>query len=1212
MSVDQLSNRPAQPLPGGARLVQYDAYIDRQVESTRRVVKLVDLATSLVVLAAGVLAYLLLVAVVEHWLVPAGFPFAIRLALFMLLVCGVTYYAVRRLLPVMLRRINPVYAAQAIEQAGPSLKNSLINLLLFRQKRSAIPDAVYKTLEEQAAQRLSRVPVDAAVDRTLLIRFGYVLLAVVAIACFYKAFSPKDPIVAARRVLMPWAEIVPASRVSIRNIEPGEVTLSRGEHLPISAEVRGMSDADAVVVKYTTRDGQAVDKPVTMRLSADGLRYEGRLPEGGQADEAGLAESLTYRIEAGDARSLDYAAHVLPTPSILVEKVDYDYPEYTGYLGRSVEGLGDIRAIEGTRITIHARANGPIAEAHVDFDADGRRELPMTARETNASASFVLELRGDRQTPKHASYVLRFMNRERRPNVKPVKHSIVVDPDYSPEVEIVAPREDVLDVRLDEALTIEVGAHDPDFALADVRLHGEVAGRQAMDERLLKSEPVRRYSTRYKFTPNEHSLRAGDTVHYWISVSDTRTPSPNTTNSKKKVFRIVSPDPAQQPPPDRLAQRDPQRQRPGEQRGQRDERNQPRGDQGQQGRQGEQGQSQDGAGSAQRDGNQPGESRDEARSENSGEGEGESGRGGDARESPAEQRESQDGRGSADEQSGESGEQNQRKQNGDQAAREGQGGERRPGASNSNDQQKGEQTGAGAAGGEPSNGAQPDGARRPENPGARATRPDGNQGESSANRTSSDSGAQPPENAEPSAVSSQGDDDAEAFNRIQKHLARDGQLNENESPSESEQGGGREAQRNAEQKQEGEREREGEAENTSSRDSEQAKPGDEPPSSRSAEAGEGSRSQTQNDTKSDDQGDQSGTPSTTKGEPGAGHEKDSQGAPNSQPQMKPGEKRQQQSSQGEQSNEQEPPAGARGKKESDSQGEEGGDRAGGGEEGGGQQAPREGTGSSGQNQAADDGAGESGELGQGNQSSSAGRDSVADNQKGTPGGETTGRGRKQLPGEGDEPGGEQRVDRGEGEGESGRGGEEEMPPQGQDQPVARDAERGAESGKQPNETTNQGGTATGEGGQQGSDSVRPPQSSGKAPEGDEANLEYARKQTDLVLEKLSDQLKRQRVDDELLKQLGWSEDDLRKFIERWQARKQAAQQRDEAGDVARRELDDALRSLGLRRGALQQNRVQDDQMRDLREGYRGTVPLEYQERLRAYNQGVSRAQQDRE
>jgi hypothetical protein len=43
---------------------------------------------------------------------------------------------------------------------------------------------------------------------------------------------------------------------------------------------------------------------------------------------------------------------------------------------------------------------------------------------------------------------------------------------------------------------------------------------------------------------------------------------------------------------------------------------------------------------------------------------------------------------------------------------------------------------------------------------------------------------------------------------------------------------------------------------------------------------------------------------------------------------------------------------------------------------------------------------------------------------------------------------------------------------------------------------------------------------------------------------------------------------------------------------------------------MQQNRVQDDEMRDLKEGYRGPVPLEYQDRLRAYNQGVSRAREE--
>ena len=69
---------------------------------------------------------------------------------------------------------------------------------------------------------------------------------------------------------------------------------------------------------------------------------------------------------------------------------------------------------------------------------------------------------------------------------------------------------------------------------------------------------------------------------------------------------------------------------------------------------------------------------------------------------------------------------------------------------------------------------------------------------------------------------------------------------------------------------------------------------------------------------------------------------------------------------------------------------------------------------------------------------------------------------------------------------------------------------------------------------------------------------------------------------------------------------------DPKGEAAKRELDEALRSLGLQHDKLQQNAVQKDSMRDLKQGYRGAVPLEYQERLRAYNQGVSRAARDGE
>lgn len=1195
MSVDQLP-KPKQATRGDARLVQYDEYIDRQVENTRRVVKFVDLATSLVLLAGGVLAYLLVVAIAEHWLVPGGFSELSRLGLLLLLAWGVASFAFRRLWPLVIGRVNPIYAAHAIEVAaegGPSLKNSLVNLLLFRQKRAEISDAVYHTLEEQAAQRLSRAPLDSAVDRTALIRFGYVLLAIVAIAGLYKVFSPKDPLVAARRVLMPWADIVPASRVKIVDVKPGVATVPRGEFVDVSAEVRGIGDDENVVLRFTTADGQAVNKSTPMKLSRDNFRYEGRLPADEPSASAGLSQDVSYRIEAGDARTLDYAVKVVDAPSILVERIEYDYPEYTGYLDREVKQLGDIGAIEGTRITIHARANGPIKEAHVDFDADGRRELTMHSRDANATASFVLALREDRRTPRHASYVLRFANRDGRPNRNPVKHSIHVEPDYAPEASILSPREKLVDVRLDETLAVEVEARDPDFALANVRLRGQVQGRDAFDIPLLKLAHQGKFTARHQFKPSQHGLKAGDVVDYWVAANDNRTPEPNSAQSPRQQFRVVSPDP-QQPPPDRVAQRDPKN---GEQQPQNGEAEKDK----QQGQ--KQGQSKDG-GEASRD--------PKASAEQQGEGDGERGREGDSNDA---------GKGGhADPKK--SDQQDQR--SGNQSQSDGK---------NSNDKQ----TGAGASGGEPSQGSRPAGARPDSNIGARQS--DGGAKNGQPQQSGGESGQQQhPQQSEPSPVSSDGDNDGEAFERIQQHMQRTGQIND-QSPSERQQRGG-----------EGEKGRGGEPESEQKREQDRVSETDAGAKQQAGEktgrqnqardqnqgerkkTGEQPGEQTEGggaDTKSGepqsakkqpgDNNEQTKSPggqqTSTKGESGADDEQKSQGSPDSQPNMKPTEKRQQQPSPDGDSNNEEPPAEARGKSESDSHGEQGGDRAGGGEEGGGQKAPRDGTGSAGQNQSADEGGGESGERGAGNNSPDAGSDAVADKKTGQSDGKTPGRGGKTRdvgdvqpkPGETPDPSQKQ----GDPLHRQAPTSEESKAPN----KVEKDDDAGGKQGagapvppKDARQSANQNGAPTGQGGEQGTAAMAPPRSTGTAPEGDQANLDYARKQTDLVLEKLSDQLNGKEVDKDLLKKLGWSEDELRKFVDRWRDRKQAAERKDEAGDSAKRELDEALRSLGLRRGPLKQGQVRDDSMRDLREGYRGPVPLEYQERLRAYNQGVSRAQ----
>ena len=1390
MSVDQLPTEKTKPPARGDKLVGYDEYIDTQIRHTRRMVKSVDIATALVVLATGVLVYLLVVAAAEHWLVPGGFGTLERSLLFAVLAISVGQHLYRRVWPLLVRPINPVFAAQTIERSSPSLKNSLLNLLLFRERRSDVTDAVYETLEAQAAQRLTRVQVESAVDRSKLIRLGYALVAVVTVCALYKVFSPKDPLVAVERVLMPWADIVPASRVSIANVEPGNTTVARGETLTVTAEVSGVGEDDPVVVRYTTADGQAVDKAVTMKPSAAGLRFTAQLPASAEPGRpTGIAQNLRYQIEAGDARSHVYSVNVVAAPTIIVERVDYDYPKYTGIADRTVEGLGDIRAIEGTRVTIHARANGPIEEAAIDFDADGHRDVRMTAKDDSAEASFVLGLRDDHQTPKYSGYALRFKGTDGRSNHDPVKYPIDVLPDHPPEASILAPKEKVRDVRLDETVAIEVDAIDPDFALSEVRLKGEAAGQTVLDESLLGKEHTGRFTGRLMFTPAEHGLKAGDVLSYWVVARDSRTPQPNETASERQTLRIGSPGPNQQQPPDRLAQRDRRPPQPGDQ--QRDQ-SQPGGAQNDQQQPGDGKQSSD-----ENRANQPPQDGSESRDQNKGQSSGDKSQkdrsqGGQSKDDQSQNNQPKDGESKG-------GESKDGKSNSGQDKKGESSGENQQGKGNSSQQQ---QPGGSESGGhdksqkqpgQPSSGGNNSGETNSQSgPAGDSQNSSGNQdgskgqpndragnkgGDSQSSKDQRDStggsGAkggheQIKPSDSPTQVSPEGDNDGEAFDRIQKFLKRQGELrdpsgsekqahddqqasNDGQSgksgsgakpqssggktpPSESTTGAEKSAdgknspqQGDQPKKPEGEKQsgegkpagekqsndgakdqkgnqsrqggeasdkngdraddgRRGESEKTDqgqqSEDAVKGQPTGEQPGKnyRGGDKDSGSIKQEGSEKDPNESADKqmnpqvpNNEPKQSRGENGAGEPTNQdKGVPNSDTSLPP-KKKSQQSPSGEKNAEkgEEPPTSkTNSKHESDSQSQRSGTESGGGQQGGsGQSAPHEGTGSSGQNQSADEGTGESSEQGKGHSSSGAGKDAKSNERTGQSGSNDSGNGSGQREGQGDQPGGKPGDDgkssnkpadnksagnKSSGESKSAAGdrsgdksndgkqqgdqGSKDDTSQGDrsskdgkqgqsqsgDKPGEKSADKSDKGGEQPQSNAkNSSGSQPDHGGGGSSSSNNgtpgtplgaggPTKTDAKAPEADAANLEYARKQTDLVVETLAEQMKRNKVDKRLLDELGWSEQDLKRFVERWQQLKEAARGNTPAADAAQKELDDALRSLGLQHGNLQQAKVKEDTVRDLREGYRGPVPLEYQERLRAYNQGVSRAKQDGE
>ena len=131
-----------------------------------------------------------------------------------------------------------------------------------------------------------------------------------------------------------------------------------------------------------------------------------------------------------------------------------------------------------------------------------------------------------------------------------------------------------------------------------------------------------------------------------------------------------------------------------------------------------------------------------------------------------------------------------------------------------------------------------------------------------------------------------------------------------------------------------------------------------------------------------------------------------------------------------------------------------------------------------------------------------------------------------------------------------------------------------------------------------------------AEKADKANLRYSEAATSFALEYLDEQLKKE-PDPELLERLGWTKEQLRAFHDKWSDMKRAASFLPD-DDPKKDEYLERLRDMGLRDpnapDALTAE-SKDDEFRSATEGrdaLRTAPPTGFEDRFKAYNQGISR------
>ncbi|MGA2502351.1 MAG: hypothetical protein ABSH20_31810, partial [Tepidisphaeraceae bacterium] len=340
-------------------------------------------------------------------------------------------------------------------------------------------------------------------------------------------------------------------------VQPGSDVVFNDERQEVTALVTGLRDGEEVALFVSTADEQVVDDRMVMTRSDGANHYRCELPFG----SGGFQQDTFYRITAGDATTPQYKLEVQIAPTICVDRIDYQFPAYTEMAPRTIKNQGDIKALEGTKVTIHATANMDIQKALIDLNSAGLRTLPMTVSGRQASGQFTLALDSENPgKPQYDHYQILFTDSRGRKVRRPVQYQIDVDRDLPPEVEIVEPHPAEVRVAEDGQLRIRVHAFDPDFALRHVSLQGE-----RMAEKLREAEklglPVlldrpkgekawpKPFDGDCIFRPDDWKLKAGDRVRYWATADDNKEPRSNHSDTCESSRRTIIIAPAGQSGP---------------------------------------------------------------------------------------------------------------------------------------------------------------------------------------------------------------------------------------------------------------------------------------------------------------------------------------------------------------------------------------------------------------------------------------------------------------------------------------------------------------------------------------------------------------------------------------------------------------------------------------------------------------------------------------
>ena len=528
--------------PSKRKYASFDEYVDYQISKTRATIKSTDILTTVTGVFCVVFGYLLTFVVFEHWVISSGFSAMFRAIMLSIISLGCLSCIAWRVIIPSIRKVNSLFAAKVLEESSPELDSNLINLVDLRNSGREIPPAILNSVEKHAAQTLTNVDIDSAVDRRPLMRMAYILLAIVVISCLYTVLSPKKISASVMRAIFPTSEASVSTSTTIIEVKPGSTEVLARTHVKVSVILQDVIP-ESVALVYTTADRGYVDERVEMReLESSGL-HEFQCILSGE-NGVGVLQDFTYHIEAGDAVSEEYNVAVIQPPSVEVDEVYYEFPAYTKIENTIVKG-GNIDVLEGTAVTIRATANMPLANVKMmTFESDDRarmiseRTIPSDQiNGTEITIKWRPEILEDGTYPHF--YHLQCKSERGHTNPDPGLYKIAIRPDLPPEISMIDPRGDITRPA-NATVPMMFQARDPDFMLDRVDLVIEKDGEKLDTRDVFRGEQSSIIG-RVELELRPFNLQKDDVLTYWFEARDNREPQSNRRPTPRLNIKIGDP-----------------------------------------------------------------------------------------------------------------------------------------------------------------------------------------------------------------------------------------------------------------------------------------------------------------------------------------------------------------------------------------------------------------------------------------------------------------------------------------------------------------------------------------------------------------------------------------------------------------------------------------------------------------------------------------------